>query len=93
MKKVIFEMDMSELSAVESPVEYKTELGIFYDYNKAEDVKSAVDEIKKNFILIVFFEDISVSINERQKKAKTNRASLPIFFQTIAYQEYQDIVL
>ena len=48
MKKVIFEMDMSELSAVESPVEYKTELGIFYDYNKVEDVKSTIDEIKNH---------------------------------------------
>ena len=48
MKKVIFEMDMPELSTVEAPIEYKTELGIFYDYNKAEDVKSTIDEIKNH---------------------------------------------
>ena len=31
MKKVIFEIDMPELSMIEAPIEYKTEVGIFYD--------------------------------------------------------------
>lgn len=48
MKKVIFETDIPEISLVETPIEYKTELGIFYDLKKAEDVKQVIEIIKEH---------------------------------------------
>ena len=48
MKKAVFEIDMPEVSMVETPIEYKTELGIFHDINKAKDVQNVINIIKNH---------------------------------------------